>query len=80
MSEAVQYVQSLIKPGGRGGIMAGDKESLFGSDKTNLTVTQMLACVDDYDYDGDVGVVVDVVVDVDAVGDDVDNGSPFASE
>ena len=32
------------------------------------------------DYDGDVGVVVDVVVDVDAVGDDVDNGSPFASE
>lgn len=24
----------------------------FGSDKTNLTVTQMLACVDDYDYDG----------------------------
>ena len=23
----------------------------FGSDKTNLTVTQMLACVDDYDYD-----------------------------
>ena len=32
--------------------MAGDKESPFGSDKTNLTVTQMLACVDDYDYDG----------------------------
>ena len=23
----------------------------FGSDKTNLTVTQMLACVEDYDYD-----------------------------
>ena len=31
--------------------MASDKESPFGSDKTNLTVTQMLACVDDYDYD-----------------------------
>ena len=57
MSEAVQYVQSLIRPGGRGGIMAGDKESLFGSDKTNLTVTQMLACVDDYnneDYNNDI--------------------------
>ena len=37
--------------------MAGDKESLFGSDKTNLTVTQMLACVDDYnneDYNNDI--------------------------
>ena len=45
----------------------------FGSDKTNLTVTQMLACVDDYDYDGDVVGYVDV-------GDDVDNGSPVASE
>ena len=84
MSEAVQYVQSLIKPAGRGGIMAGDKESPFGSDKTNLTVTQMLACVDDHNYDGDVDVVVVVDVDVDvdgyAVGGDVDNGSPFASE
>ena len=54
----------------------------FGSDKTNLTVTQMLACVDDYDYDGDDDDVVVVDVDVDgyADGGDVDNGSPVASE
>ena len=44
--------------------MAGDKESPFGSDKTNLTVTQMLACADDFDYDVDVDVQVDVEVEV----------------
>ena len=60
----------------------------FGSDKTNLTVTQMFACVDEFGYDGDLDVDgyvdgdVDVDVDVDgyADGDDVDNGPPFASE
>ena len=81
MSEAVQYVQSLIKPAGP---VTKNRRLPFGSDKTNLTVTQMLACVDDYNYDGDVDVVVVVDVDVDvdgyAVGGDVDNGSPFASE
>ena len=60
----VQYVQSLIKPAGP---VTKNRRLPFGSDKTNLTVTQMLACVDDYNYDGDVDVVVVVDVDVDVL-------------